>query len=64
MRREMDVHIVVTGHHLEVHVSAKEQIGSTWVALADLPEFDLIVGPEEVTKLLLKDALIHLVEHL
>lgn len=64
MRREMEVKIIVVGHHLEVLVSAKEHIGSTWVALADLPEFDLIVGPEESTKGLLKDALVHVVEHL
>lgn len=64
MRREMEVKITVVGHHLEVLVSAKELIGSTWVNLADTPEFDLIVGPEESTKALLKDALIHAVEHL
>lgn len=64
MRREMEVKITVVGHHLEVLVSAKEQIGSIWVALADLPEFDLIIGSEERTKDLLKDALVHCVEHL
>lgn len=64
MRREMNVKIVVVAHHLEVSVSAKEKIGSTWVSLADTPEFDLIVGPEEGTKALLKDALIHVIEHL
>jgi len=64
MRREMEVKIAIVGHHLEVSVSAKEQIGSTWVQLADLPEFDLIIGPEEQTKALLKDALVHVIEHL
>ena len=64
MRREMEVKITVVGHHLEVLVSAKEQIGGIWVNLADLPEFDLIVGPEEQSKALLKDALVHVVEHL
>lgn len=64
MRREMEVKITVVGHHLEVQVSAKEQIGSTWVSLAETPEFDLIVGPEEGTKALLKDALVHVIEHL
>lgn len=64
MRREMEVKIVMVGCHLEVVVSAKERLGSTWVALADLPEFDLIVGPEEPTKDLLKDAMVHLIEHL
>lgn len=64
MRREMEVKITVVGHHLEVLVSAKEMIGSTWVSLAETPEFDLIVGPEETTKALLKDALVHVIEHL
>lgn len=64
MRREMEVKIAIVGHHLEVQVSAKEQIGGVWVNLADLPEFDLIVGPDESTKALLKDALVHCVEHL
>lgn len=64
MRREMDVKITVVGHHLGVQVSAKEMIGSTWVSLAETPEFDLIVGPEEPTKALLKDALVHVIEHL
>ena len=64
MRREMEVKISIVGHHLEVQVSAKELIGSTWVALADTPEFDLIVGQEEATKALLKDALVHVIEHL
>ncbi|HEM61266.1 MAG TPA: hypothetical protein ENO24_03160 [Chloroflexi bacterium] len=64
MRREMAVKITTVGHHLEVQISAKEQIGSVWVQLADLPEFDLIVGPDEHTKALLKDALVHCVEYL
>lgn len=64
MRREMEVKITVVGHHLEASVSAKELIGRTWVSLADTPEIDLIVGEDEPTKLLLKDALVHLVEHL
>lgn len=64
MRREMEVKITVVGHHLEVSVSAKEQIGGTWVSLAGTPEFDLIVGAEEGTLPLLKDALVHVVEHL
>lgn len=64
MRRRMEVNIDTVGHHLEVSVSAKEQIGGVWVNLAGLPEFDLIVGPEEHTKALLKDALVHVIEHL
>lgn len=64
MRREMLVKITVVGSHVEALVSAKEQIGSTWVALADLPQVDLFCSPEEDTKPLLKDVLVHVIEHL
>lgn len=64
MRSEIEVKIVIDGPHLGVTVSGHSWVGTMPVVIDRLPEFDLIVGPDEATRSLLKDALVHVIEHL
>lgn len=64
MRREYAVTIAADSNHLMIKLAGQERIGSTWVAVPDLPELDLICDPEEEGQALLKDALVALIERL
>lgn len=64
MRKTFAVVIVVDGWQADIEVTGTQRIGSTYVELPDLPGLQLIMDAEEPTKQLLKDALVHVIEHL
>ena len=64
MRKTFAVSIVIDGYQADIEVTGTQRIGKTYVELPDLPELQLIMSADEPTKQLLKDALVHVIEHL
>ena len=64
MRKTFAVVVVADGHTVEIDVTGTTRIGSTHVELEGLPSIQLIMDASEESRQLLKDCLIHVVEHL
>ena len=64
MRKTFAVVVVVDGYTADVEVTGTERIGSSYVELEGLPSIQLILSADEPSKQLLKDALVHVIEHL
>lgn len=64
MRKTFAVVVVVDGFTADVEVTGTERIGKTYVELSGLPEIQLIMDASEPSKQLLKDCLVHVIEHL
>lgn len=64
MRKTFAVVVVIDGWTADIEVSGTQRIGSTYVELENLPSIQLILDAEEPSKQLLKDALVHVIEHL
>lgn len=64
MRKAFAVVVVVDGWTADIDVTGTERIGKTHVELEGLPSIQLMLDSTEPSKQLLKDALVHVIEHL
>lgn len=64
MRKTFAVTVIADKLTTEIHVSGCVRIGSTYVDVEGLPEVNLVLPADTPSHELLKDALVHVIEHL